>query len=108
LWPGRFFTEVVPFERLRPVAGLAYGNDSRRGYQPLAMATAERDLIVVYGPAGGEITVVLDLEGYSGQWSDPRSGKIVDGGTRSGMMFTPPEQPQGEHPNDWVLVLRHG
>jgi hypothetical protein len=104
----RFFTEVVPFDRLQPVPGLAHADDPRRGYQPLAMATAERDLIVVYRPAGGEITIALDLEGYSGQWFDPRSGKIVDGGTRSGMMFTPPEQPQGEHPNDWVLVLRHG
>ncbi len=103
-----FFTDVVPFERMRPVAGLAHGNDSRRGYQPIALATPERDIVVVYLPTGGEVTVDLDVEGCAGQWFDPRTGDLIDPGVRTGTAFMPPERPQGEHPDDWVLVLRKG
>ena len=104
----RFFTEVVPFERLRPVAGLAHGNDPRRGYQPLALATPEQDIVVVYLPTGGEVTLDFDVEGWAGQWLDPRIGDLIDGGVLAGTVFSPPERPQGEHPDDWVLILRQG
>lgn len=102
----RFFREFVPFDRLRPAADLARSSDSRPGHGPLAMATPEGDIAVVYLPAGGNVTVELDLAGRAGQWFDPRTGVVVGGGKQAGGMFTPPERPGGDHPDDWVLVLR--
>ena len=104
----RFFTEVVPFHRLRPVSDLAHTSDGRRGYQPLVMTSPERDIAVIYLPAGGEVTIGMDVSSLPAKWFDPRTGTVVDGGTRSGMTFSPPEQPEETHPNDWVLILRRG
>jgi len=101
-----FFTDIVPFERLRPVAGLAHRNDSRQGYQPLTLATSDQEIVVIYLPTGGDITVDLDRKGYSGQWFDPRTGELIGSGMPAGVAFAPPEQPQGGNPEDWVLVLR--
>lgn len=102
------FTKVVPFERLRPVARLARSNNARPGKRPLAMASPERDIIVIYLPVGGDVTMEMDLEAFTGEWFDPRTGQLVDGGRRSGATFSPPQQPKGDRPDDWVLVLRKG
>lgn len=102
----RFFTELVPFDRLRPAPDLARSNDSAPGHGPLAMATPERDIVVVYLPVGGDVTVELDPEGRAGQWFDPRTGEVVDLKMQAGGKFTPPSRPTGDHPDDWVLVLR--
>jgi hypothetical protein len=104
-----FFTELVPFARLRPVAGLAHSGDTRGGYAPLALATPERDAVVVYLPAGGDVIVDVDLDGYVGQWFDPRTGAVSQATVpASGGGFSPPEPPAGDRPDDWVLVLRRG
>lgn len=101
-----FFTETVPFDRLRPVAGLARSTDPAPGHAPLAMATPERDIVIIYFPVGGEVTVDLDLGDRAVQWFDPRSGEVVAGSKQAGGVFAPPETAKTDHPPDWVLVLR--
>lgn len=101
-----FFTELVPFERLRPVAGLARSNGARPGYGPLTMATPERDIVVVYLPANGDVMIEMDLEAFTGEWFDPRTGEPRRAAASAGATFTPPETGAADRPDDWVLVLR--
>ncbi|MBA2247803.1 MAG: DUF4038 domain-containing protein [Chloroflexia bacterium] len=101
-----FFTGLVPFDRLQPVTGLARSSDSAAGHAPLAMATPERDIVVVYLPVGGEVSLEPGLEGHKEHWFDPRIGEMTTHEQRANNVFTPPERPAGDHPDDWVLVLR--
>jgi hypothetical protein len=102
----RFFTEIVPFARLWTVAVEATGADDRRGRLPLALATPEQDIVVVYLPTGGEITLAR-FDGYHrAEWFNPRTGLLTaTTGTIDGL-YAPPEPPSGDRPHDWVLVLR--
>jgi len=100
-----FFTDSVPFARLRPAEGLVQPGDGRRGYGPLTLAAPERDIVVVYTPAGKGITVEFDPESFDHRWFDPRSGAMDTDEARSGATYSPPPQPAGEHPGDWVLIL---
>ena len=101
-----FFTGLVPFDRLQPVTGLARSSDSAAGHAPLAMATPERDIVVVYLPVGGEVSLEPGLAGHKEHWFDPRIGEMTTHEQRANNVFTPPERPAGDHPDDWVLVLR--
>ncbi len=101
----RFFTEIAPFAALQPVSGLATG-DERPGRQPLVLASADQDVIVVYLPTGGDVTV-SSLDGsHAIEWFDPRSGEVTHGAAWQAGPITPPSPPTGERPDDWVLVLR--
>lgn len=106
----RFFGEVVPFFRLCPEPGIIRPGEGPAGIQPLALASAEKDLVVVYFPAGGQI--ILDLpagHAYQAEWFDPCTGETqtvpqrIQGGT---LTITAPEGEQAGHPRDAVLVLR--
>jgi hypothetical protein len=111
----RFFTQVVPFEELGVAPGLVLPGPYERGYRPLALASANRDLVAIYMPAGGAVT--LDLPGdrqYNAQWwYDPRTGELSD--ATPSCVADPPddklafEAPAGVDatgwPLDWVLVL---
>jgi hypothetical protein len=100
-----FFTDAVPFQRLQPAHTLAANTDDRRGRQPLTLATPERDIVVVYLPTGGDVTLAT-LEGrHAAQWFNPRTGELLNPVPAASNTFTPPEPPQGDRPNDWVLVL---
>lgn len=101
----RFFTEIVPFASLQPVSGLATGDD-RPGHAPLALATPDRDVIVVYLPTGGGVMMAGLQGGYTIEWFDPRTGIMVDGPAWESGSLSPPEPPSGDRPDDWVLVLR--
>ncbi|MDQ3653968.1 MAG: DUF4038 domain-containing protein [Chloroflexota bacterium] len=102
----RFFTEIVPFATLRPVAGVATGSDDRPGRGPLTLATPDRETIVVYLPTGGEMTLTSIDGAYGTEWFDPRSGELTSGPAWNSGVLSPPEPPTGDRPDDWVLVLR--
>ena len=106
----RFFSEVVPFARLRPAPELVRPADGPAGYQPLALASAEQDLAAVYFPAGGQ--TVLDLPAgrtYQAEWFDPCTAETQAAPERiagGGATVTAPQGEQAGHPRDAVLVLR--
>jgi len=104
----RFFTEVVPFHRVRPAPELVRPRDWEHGCRPLALADPGRDVIAVYLPVGG--TVALDLpEGkrHTARWFDPRTGELQDADPgETAVVFTAATAGSAERPWDWVLVLR--
>jgi hypothetical protein len=104
----RFFTTLVPFDRLAPSLLDVTGTDDRRGRLPLALATPERDIVVVYLPTGGDVSI----RGLAGpptvEWFDPRSGSLIEAGHTAAATYAPPQPPSGDKPDDWVLVLRLG
>lgn len=102
----RFFTELVDFSLLRPASGLATSPDTREGYGPLTLATPERDLISVYLPAGGEISLQVDRVPAHALWFDPRTGQLSDAGIDAGQAISSPGGEENGHPADWVLLLR--
>ena len=93
----RFFTEVVPFHQLRPAPEIVAGGEYAPGHRPLALATASRDLIAIYLPAGGPAEPALpDDKQYTLRWFDPRTGDMGDGMPETGTV---------ERPQDWVLIF---
>lgn len=105
----RFFTQVVPFARLRPAPELlASEGPFVAGHKPLILASAERDLIAAYLPTGGEVRLSLPLgRAYWATWFDPVSGEERPALGQGGHYAAPAEVWE-EHPKDWVLLLRAG
>jgi hypothetical protein len=102
----RFFHEIAPFDRLATASELLQRNEaSAPGERPLALASPERDLIVVYLPVGGVVALSIPLEGYTAQWFDPVSGALQPA-SASGDGLSAPDTLHAGHPQDWVLVLR--
>jgi hypothetical protein len=106
----RFFTEVVPFERLRPAAELLEGSEYALGHRPSALATPDRSIVAAYLPVGGAVELRLPGSGgrYDARWYDPRTGGLSTAspnaeGESLGFAAT---EAGGGHPEDWVLVLR--
>ena len=82
-----------------------------RGFQPLALATEERDVVAVYMPAGGAALLRLPPGGrYHAQWFDPRSGELSSAALARYKGYYRVQAPGGAdehgHPWDWVLLLR--
>lgn len=102
----RFFTEIVPFAQLRPDQTLVKEEAVPPGQAPLTMANEERNLVVIYLPVGGDVRIVDRQVPATAQWFDPRSGVLGVEQPAPGPVFTPPEPPVGERPDDWVLILR--
>ena len=103
----RFFTEVVPFQRLRPAPELIVAiNKPLPGEKPLALASPERDVVAVYLPVGG--TVSLDLPrpiaSYAPRWFNPCTGELTQAHAGDSSFESPAAIHNG-HPQDWVLVL---
>ena len=109
---GRFFREVVPFARLRPAPELLALGAWEPGCRPLVLATAERDVVVVYLPALGEVGLWLPAGGtVEAQWYDPRTGELFAAveeieGERYGFVAPLGYDEQGR-PWDWVLVTKY-
>ncbi|MBC7317004.1 MAG: hypothetical protein H5T70_11340, partial [Chloroflexi bacterium] len=105
----RFFTQVVPFERLRPAPELLVSEGPfAPGHKPLILASAERDLIAAYLPTGGEVRLSVPLgRAYQATWFDPVSGEERPALGQGGHYAAPAEMWEG-HPKDWVLLLRAG
>jgi hypothetical protein len=112
---AKFFAQVVPFEELQVARQLVLPGGYARGHRPLALASGKRDLVTVYLPAGGAVT--LDLPGdseYEAQWwYDPRTGGLSDatssraaGALGDCLAYEAPDGTDGSGlPLDWVLVL---
>jgi hypothetical protein len=106
----RFFTEVVPFYRMRPAPEVVVPGEHAPGHRPLALATTGRDVVAVYLPAGGTVDLSLPQgREYDARWYDPRSGELrpatsLTEGTAPGFAAPAGESENG-HPWDWVLVL---
>ena len=102
----RFFTEIVPFADLRPAVDAIAGGESAVGRQPRALATSERDLVVVYLPVGGSVIVSGAAGKGATRWFDPRSGALqhARGDTdEDGVRFVAPTG-GGPRADDWLLI----
>ncbi len=99
----KFFTELVDFARLRPAPELLARADRPPGHGALAMASAERDIIVAYLPAGGAVAFAAELGGHALRWFDPRSGALTPAAAGANG-FTPPTIGPADRPHDWVLL----
>ncbi len=101
----RFFHEVAPFAQLRPAPELIDEAEAYpEGAHPLALASPERDLVAVYLPVGGRVTLAMALEGYEAQWFDPVSGELRPA-RAAGHSLTAPERIHANNPQDWALTL---
>jgi hypothetical protein len=105
----RFFTEVVPFHRLRVAPQVIDEAAYAFGHRPRALASDTHDIVAVYLPTGGQVTLHLKGKSYKAQWFDPRSGTLTqatpqDSAAAMPLSFAAPEG-GGEKPWDWVLVL---
>jgi hypothetical protein len=107
----RFVTDVVPFHQLHPAQELLADREPPYawGHTPLVLASAARDLVAIYFPAGGEATLALPGSAYTAQCYDPRTGAIQAGRlaeTPAGWEVGVPETVDAEaRPLDWVLTL---
>ncbi|HEX5416808.1 MAG TPA: putative collagen-binding domain-containing protein, partial [Chloroflexota bacterium] len=105
----RFFTEIVPFHRLRPAPELIVAGNQPIGHRPLALASAERDRIAVYFPAGDAAELLLPRRsGYHAEWFDPRGGERQPASVEESgeaLRVVAPATRWAGHPADWVLVL---
>jgi hypothetical protein len=103
-----FFTQVVPFERLRPAPRLVESADQMpAGHRPLALADETERLVAIYLPVGGSVSPALHkgLANYAGEWFNPCSGETL-AASAAGNRYEAPAQLEAGHPQDWVLVLR--
>jgi hypothetical protein len=106
----RFFTEVVPFHRMQPAPEILSPGEYALGRRPLALATADRDVVAVYLPAGGTAALSLPVGGsYRAQWYDPRTGVLQSAlpalETEALSFAAPPGGDEKGRPWDWILVL---
>jgi hypothetical protein len=106
----RFFSEIVPFHRLRPAPERILSGPHELGHQPLALASAKADLMVVYLPTGGSVDLALDhRQNYTARWYNPRTGELTPAGTITNAapsrFFAPGGESQPGKPWDWVLVI---
>ncbi|MBZ9938380.1 DUF4038 domain-containing protein [Mesorhizobium sp. BR1-1-16] len=101
----KFFRAEVPFADIAPANDIVSG-DYERGTRPLALANADRSLIVVYFPAAGDAW--LDLHGATNlSWFDPRTGaKTPFSWSPGDRISAPPGEDDDGHPLDAVLVAR--
>jgi hypothetical protein len=102
----RFFTETVPFADMRPAHGIAKGHDERPGRRPLALANADRSILVVYLPAGGTVRLETLPDGAAAQWFDPRTGRLSTTTPDAPGEFTAPSIGNPARPDDWVLLAQ--
>lgn len=101
----RFFHEIAPFYRLRPAAELLVTEgEAARGTRPLALATPERDQVVVYLPVGGSVALAVTPEQYSSQLFNPVTGDLEPCYAEA-QVFAAPATLHAGHPQDWALVL---
>jgi hypothetical protein len=105
----RFLTEIVSFERLRPVPELVDDGPTEYGRRPLVLADAGRDTVAVYLPAGGRVRLVFDDgSAVDASWFDPRTGEVSAAEVAADGRYVEAKSPGGggDRPFDWALVLR--
>jgi hypothetical protein len=107
----RFFTEIIPFHRLRPAPERLLTGPHEPGQQARALASPEGDLLAVYLPTGGSVELALThQQSYTAQWYNPRTGEFTEAATVTNgvpqRFFAPPGESQPNRPWDWVLLLQ--
>ena len=106
LYAGPVTTEIAPFTRLAPAPELVAAQELPPGHRPLALASAERDLLCYYMPVGGAITPPADSGSWGqARWFDPREGSLQAARPTSARAFVPPQGGQLDRPWDWILLL---
>ncbi len=102
----RFFTELVPFYRLRTAPELSPAQALPLGHTPAILATPERDIVAAYLPVGGSITFdsALTHPAYT-RWFDPRTGDTTPAIRIGDTYHAPAATDDAGHPEDWVLVM---
>lgn len=106
----RFFTEIVPFDRLHPAPEVLQSAAYPPGARPSALATPDRNTIAAYLPVGGSVHLSIDGALGDVRWFDPRTGNLRSAaedvpGTKR---FTAPAGDENGHPWDWLLCVRVG
>jgi hypothetical protein len=108
-----FFTDIVPFQDLRPAPEIVLPGEYEQGHQPLALATNAHDCAIIYMPVGGMLVLDLPEGQYHAEWFDPRNGEccaaaesIVLNVEGEKLNFIAQEETHNGHPADWVLILR--
>jgi hypothetical protein len=101
----RFFTELVPFEQLRPLADLiTLQPDGGKAAHARCLASEDNSIIAVYLPLGGKVGLALgNTEDYSHHWYDPRSGYLQSAELYTDGIFAAPTASDSKE--DWVLIL---
>ncbi|MGH2559924.1 MAG: DUF4038 domain-containing protein [Thermomicrobiales bacterium] len=108
LHPRRFFTEVLPFHRLRPLQRLATGHLPDSGHDASVLASEVGDLVAVYFPTGGAVEITLPRHTtYRAVWFDPRTGETHEASPLAGGDLVQVATPVGgeSSADDWVLAL---
>jgi Domain of unknown function (DUF5060)/Protein of unknown function (DUF4038)/Putative collagen-binding domain of a collagenase len=103
-----FLTGPVDFARLHPAGELVLDGPAERGHRPLALATAGRDVVAVYLPVGGEVSLDLPTEVSGARWFDPRTGELADavcGESAGALSVKSPGGGPKDRPHDWALVV---
>jgi len=106
----RFFTEIVPFQYLRPSPDLIIEKkeEYQLGHRPLALSSEDKKWIAVYLPVGGEVSLnIKDIQKYWVRWFNPRTGKLTPAESRmvkGASVFSSEISGEGR-PSDWVLLL---
>ncbi len=106
----RFFTDVVPFEELRPLEDAVRGTFAA-GTKPLVLANKGKTIVAIYFPTGGSADVDVGKATFSKtEWFDPRSGARKAAKVTLAKRVLSATAPGGKdedgHPYDWVLVAR--
>jgi len=100
----RFF-KSIEWWRLIPAQEVLTGQPGKKDASKFVAAakTKEGDLLVVYLPEGGPVTLKTDSlkKGLTARWYHPRTGGWLDAGDidKSPQTFKPADR------NDWVLLI---
>lgn len=95
-----FFQKHLPFAAMEP------DNERASGAPAYVLAKGD-DLIAVYLPAGGEVSVRLGGRTYSLAWYNPRAGGALIPGQRvQGPGVKPLGPPPAGPGKDWAVLLR--
>jgi hypothetical protein len=83
------------------------GDDDRRGYTPRALASDDRERVVIYLPAGGTVTVSPEASPSNARWRwiDPRTGvETLALPAQKRTFVAPSGDDDPARPSDWLLV----
>ena len=104
----RGLMEQNDFTSLRPAQELLLDGPDRGGEKVLALASEERDIVLVYTPYGEKFTLDNSTRRgiYKDLWFDPRYNitHIINiNANRAMQTYTPPTQGRGR---DWILIVK--
>lgn len=99
-----FVHAVIGNRKMIPRRDLASSTHAESGYQPLCLQSDEGDLVLLYLPAGDDVSLNLDATSTSARWFNPVSGEMIEA-TADGQVWSSPVDGAGDRPTDWILVI---